>query len=115
MNRVQWVSILGSAGLLAVVLELVRSRRLREQYSLLWICTAVVLLLLSSSKQLLDRLARLIGIHYPPSALFLVGFAFGLLILLHFSVVHSRLSRQVKTLAQEIALLKSGRRGVASE
>lgn len=114
MDRVQWVAVLGSAGLLLVVLELVRSRRLREQYSLLWIATAVVLLLLSLSKQLLDRLARLIGIHYPPSALFLVGFAFGLLILLHFSVVHSRLSRDVKTLAQEIALLKS-RRGAAGD
>lgn len=114
MDRVQWVAVLGSAGLLVVVLELVRSRRLREQYSLLWLATAVVLLLLSLSKQLLDRLARLIGIHYPPSALFLVGFAFGLLILLHFSVVHSRLSRDVKTLAQEIALLKS-RRGAAGD
>jgi hypothetical protein len=109
VDRVQWVSVLASGALLAIVLELVRSRRLREQYSLLWICTAVVLLVLSGSRELLDRLARALGIHYPPSALFLVGFAFGLLILLHFSVVHSRLSRDVKTLAQEIALLKSDR------
>lgn len=106
MDRVETVAILGSAALLLVVLELVRSRRLREQYSLLWLCTALVLLVLSMSRGLLDRLAKAIGIHYPPSALFLVGFGFGLVILLHFSVVHSRLSRQVKTLAQEIALLK---------
>lgn len=109
MDRVLWVSLLGSGALLVVVLELVRRRRLREQYSLLWICTAAVLLGLSGSRGLLDRLARTLGIHYPPSALFLVGFGFGLLILLHFSVVHSRLSREVKTLAQEIALLKERR------
>jgi len=115
MDRVQWVSVLGSAGLLLVVLELVRSRRLREQYSLLWICTGAVLLILSSSRHLLDRLARLIGIKYPPSALSTVGFAFGLVILLHFSVVHSSLSRQVKTLAQEIALLKDRRRAATDE
>lgn len=109
MDRVLWVSVLGSGLLLAVVLELVRRRRLREQYALLWICTGVVLLALSGSRGLLDGLAGALGIRYPPSALFLVGFGFGLLILLHFSVVHSRLSRQVKTLAQEIALLKERR------
>jgi len=111
LDRIQWVSILGSAALLAVVLELVRSRRLREQYSLLWIFTGVVLLLLSCWRGLLDRLARLCGVHYPPSALFLVGFGFFLLILLHFSIVHSSLAIRVKQLAQEIALLKEERRG----
>ena len=115
MDRVQGVSILGSAGLLGVVLELVRSRRLREQYSLLWIFTALVLLILSSSRHLLDRLAHLIGIKYPPSALFTVAIGFGIVILLHFSVVHSRLSREVKTLTQEIALLKDRRRAASGE
>ncbi len=104
MDRIQWVSILGSAALLVVVLELVRRRRLREQYSLLWIFTAAVLLLLSVWRGLLDRLAILTGIKYPPSALFLVSFGFFLLILLHFSLVLSDLSRKVKTLAQDLAL-----------
>jgi hypothetical protein len=115
VDRVETVAILGSAGLLLVVLELVRSRRLREQYALLWLCTAVVLLVLSSSRGLLDRLAKAFGILYPPSALFLVGFGFGFVILLHFSVVHSRLSLQVKTLAQEIALLKDRVRAAGGE
>jgi hypothetical protein len=106
MDRIQWVSILGSAALLAAVLELVRRRRLREEYSLLWISTAAVLLLLSVWRGLLDRLAFLTGIKYPPSALFLVGFGFFLLILLHFSLVLSDLSRKTKQLAQEIALRK---------
>lgn len=109
MDRIQWVSILGSAALLGVVLELVRSRRLREQYSLLWIFTAVILLLLSGWRGLLDRFALVFGIHYPPSALFLVGFGFFLVILLHFSIVHSALAVRVKELAQEIALLKDER------
>jgi hypothetical protein len=104
MDRIQWVSILGSATLLVVVLELVRSRRLREEYSLLWIFTGVVLLLLSCWRGLLDRLAHLTGIKYPPSALFLVGFGFFLLLLLHFSLVLSDLSRKMKRLAQELAL-----------
>jgi hypothetical protein len=110
LDRVQWVSILGSAALLVIVLELVRSRRLQERYSLLWIFTAAVLLLLSCWRGLLDRLAFLFGIHYPPSALFLVGLGFFLIILLHFSVVHSGLAARVRELSQELAILKEERR-----
>ncbi len=106
MDRVQWVSVLGSAALLVGILELVRSRRLREEYSLLWIFTAGVLLLLSVWRGMLDRLALLLGIYDPPNALFLVGLGFLLLILLHFSLVISRLSERTKCQAQEIALLK---------
>lgn len=108
MGQVQWVSIVSSAVLLVVVLELVRSRRLQEQYSLLWIFTGAVLLLLSCWRGLLDRLAILFGIAYPPSALFLVGFGFVLLILLHYSVVLSELAARTKKLAQEISLLRGG-------
>jgi hypothetical protein len=106
MDRVQWVSILGSAGLLVIVFELVRSRRLQEEYSILWLFTGAVLLLLSCWRGLLDRMALITGIHYPPSALFLVGLGFLLLILLHFSVIISDLSERTKKLAQEIALLR---------
>lgn len=106
MDRVQWVSIAGSAALLAVVFELVRSRRLQEEYSLLWLFTGGVLLLLSLWRGLLDRMAFVVGIAYPPSALFLVGFGFLLLILLHFSVILSGLSERTRRLTQEIALLR---------
>ena len=107
MDRVQIVSILGSAALLAGILELVRSRRLREEHSLLWIFTAAVLLLLSLWRGLLDRLAALLGIYAPPNALFLVAFGFLLLILLHFSLVLSNLSERTKRQAQEIAMLEA--------
>jgi hypothetical protein len=109
MDRIQWVSILGSGFLLVLVLEMVRSRRLQEQYSFFWIFTGAVLLLLSVWRDLLDRLALLLGIHAPPNALFLVGFGFLLMILLHFSLVLSSLSERTKKLAQEISLLKEER------
>jgi hypothetical protein len=105
-SQVQTVSVLGSLLLLLVVLELVRKGRLAEEFSLLWILTAVVLLVLSIWRGLLDLLARAVGIFYPPSALFLVGFGFMLLLILHFSVIVSRLSRRNRELAQALALLR---------
>jgi hypothetical protein len=90
-----------------LVVELVRRKQLATGYSLLWIITSVALLVLSLWRHLLDLLANLIGIFYPPAALFVVGFGFILLILLQFSLIISRLSRENKILAQQIGLIRS--------
>lgn len=106
IDRTMIFGLVGAAAALLFVLELVRQRRLREEYSLLWLATAVVLIVLSISRPLLDVLADAIGIFYPPSALFLVAMLFVLLILLHFSTVITRLDQENKDTAQQIALLR---------
>lgn len=105
-SRTEIIAVIGSLGLLFLILELVRSRRLKEKYSLLWIFTALVLLVFSLSGGLLDKLGRLMGIYYSPSAFFLLAFLFLMLITVQFSVVLSKLSERNKALAQEVALLK---------
>jgi hypothetical protein len=105
MRKVEIVMILGSVGLLLIVLELVRRRRLKEEYSLLWLLTAVVLLALSLWRSSLDLIAKLMGIFYPPTALFVVGFGFVLLLLLYFSTIISRLSGENNSLTQWLAIL----------
>lgn len=107
LDRITLVGLAISIGALLLVLELVRRRRLREDYSLLWLATALILIVLSASRPLLDQLAALLGIvTYPPAALFLVAIVFTLLILLHFSTVLSRLTRENKEIAQQMALLR---------
>ncbi len=106
IDRTMLVGVLGSLAVLLFVLELVRERRLREEYSLLWLMTASVLLILSLSRPLLDVLAAAIGIFYPPSALFVVAVLFILAILMHFSIVITRLTQENKEIAQQIALLR---------
>ena len=104
--RIQLLAIVASGILLLIVLELVRRRRLLERYALLWLLSGVVLLILSTFRGLLEDAARVIGVDYPPSALFFIAFAFVLLLLLHFSVAVSRLADQSKVLAQRLALLE---------
>jgi len=87
------------------VLELVRRRRLREEYSLLWLVTGLVLILLSVWSAPLDLIAEVTGV-FRPTVLFLVAVGFFLLILLYYSTVLTRLADQNKQLAQEIALLR---------
>lgn len=90
--------------LLAVV-ELVRRRRLLERYALLWLTAAAGLFVLGVWKGLLTSLTRDVGIKSAPNALFSLGFAFVIVVLLSMTLVISRLSEQNKQLAQRVALL----------
>lgn len=113
--RIQLLAIAASGILLLIVLELVRRRRLMERYALLWLLSGVVLLVLATFRGLLEDAARVIGVEYPPSALFFIAFAFVLLLLLHFSVAVSRLADQSKVLAQRLAILEKRVREVEAE
>jgi hypothetical protein len=108
--RIQILAIVASTFMLLVVLELVRRRAFLERYALLWLFSGLVLLGLSVWKGALEDLASLVGIAYPPNALFLVAFGFVLVLLLHFSLAVSRLSDQTKVLAQRLALLEERQR-----
>jgi len=105
-QRLQIVAILGTGAVFFTVFELVRRRRLMERYALLWLFSTAVLLGLAVWKSLLEEVAAAIGIFYAPSALFVVAFGFVLMMLLHFSLVISRLVDQTKVLAQHVGLLR---------
>jgi hypothetical protein len=113
--RIQLLAIGGAAGLLLVVLELVRRRSLLERYALLWLFCAVFLLVLAMWRGLLEDVAAVLGIAYAPNALFFLAFAAILVVLLHFSVAVSRLADQSKMLAQREALLDERLRRLESE
>lgn len=100
------VAIAVTLGLLLLVFELVRRKRLSERYAILWLVAATTLFVLAAWRGLLTTLANDVGISYPPSALFAVAIGLIAIILLHFSLAVSRLSDQNKILAQRLALLQ---------
>jgi hypothetical protein len=106
--RVSIAGAIASLILIAVILELIRSRRLRERYALLWLATGVVLLALSVWRDGLNTIAGWFGVTgYPPAVLFAVGTLFIILVLLHYSTVISKLADQNAILAQKVALLEA--------
>jgi hypothetical protein len=113
-SPIQLIAIVGSAGLLLLVLELVRRRRLTEEYSLIWIALAVALLVLSAWRESLDVLARWIGIYYPPALLILVLIFFVFGASLYFSLVISRQRIQIERLIEEVAILAALQRDEAA-
>lgn len=104
-DLVQTLAIATSAAFMVLVLELVRRRRLTEEYSLIWILCAGALLLLSSWRGILHVAARALGVHYPPALLVMVLAFFVFLVSLYFSVVVSRQRQQIDRLVEEVALL----------
>lgn len=103
--RTRVVAVGGAVLMLLLVIELVRRRRLKEEYSVLWVVTAVILLVLAIWYGLLLKITSAIGAVLPTSTLFFFGLGFALAMLLHFSVRVSALERRVTMLVQEVALL----------
>jgi hypothetical protein len=113
--RVSIVAAIAAVALLLVIFELIRSRRLQERYALLWLLTGVVMLVFALWRGGLARVSHLVGIQYPPSALFVLAALFILLVLLHYSTVISELAEKNLALAQRLALLENRLREQARE
>ena len=104
--RIQIIALILSIAITGMIFELVRKRRLREEYSLLWLVAGVSFLVLSMKRSLVESLSRFMGIAYAPSALFVLALFFGMVLCLHFSLVLSRLSERSKVLTQQNALME---------
>jgi len=114
-DRIQLAAVAGSVLLLALVLELVRRRRLSDEYALTWIACAVALLAASVFRGALDRIALWFGIHYPPALLLLGLIVLVFVAALNFSMVVSRQRRQIERLIQEVAILQAELRALAAK
>jgi Uncharacterized conserved protein (DUF2304) len=104
--RISIAASIASALLILVVLELIRGRRLKERYALLWLATGLILLVLSAWRGGLNTIAGWLGVGtYPPAILFAAATLFIILVLLHYSTVLSRLTDENVLLAQRLGLL----------
>ena len=105
MRHVDVVALLGAIAWLLLIFELVRRRQFSEGYSLLWLFSGVVLLVLSLWRELLDLIAHAMGIFYPPTALFVIAVGFVLLLIVQQSAMICKMEKRNNDLAQRIALL----------
>ena len=106
--KISIAAAIASLLLILIVLELIRGRRLKERYALLWLVTGIVLLVLSAWRGGLNTIAGWLGVEtYPPAILFAVATLFIIIVLLHYSTVRSQLDDQSTLLAQRVALLET--------
>jgi len=106
LSRTQVIVAIAAVGLMLYVLDLVRRRRLSEEYSFLWVLASAAIAALGFSTPLLRRITRSLGMLFESSTVFAIGLAFAITMLLYLSVKMSRLTQENQMLARELALLR---------
>ena len=106
LSRTQVIVAIAAVGLMLYVLDLVRRRRLSEEYSFLWVLASVTIAVLGFSTPLLRGMTHALGMMFESSTVFAIGLAFAIVVLLYLSVKMSRLTQENQMLARELALLR---------
>lgn len=106
MTRAQLIAAFVAALLGLAVLELVRRRKLSEEFSLLWVVASLGAVLLAFWTGLLTAITRALGALYETSTIFFFGILFVLVVLVYYAVKLTALTQEVRRLAQEAALLR---------
>jgi len=105
-NIIQYISILGSVVFIGLIVMLIRNKKIKEEFSILWLFFGLVFLFLSIWRGSLEIIAQILGIAYAPAAIFLILIIAIISILIHLSLIISRLTDQAKVMIQEFGLLK---------
>jgi hypothetical protein len=96
------------------IFRLVRARQLRSKYALLWLVIGVLLLPLAVVPGVLNTVSEWLGVLYSPTIFLLLAVGFLFLVVVHYSWELSRLENRTRTLAEELALLRTRLEGNAS-
>jgi hypothetical protein len=111
----QTFALIAGVAIFLLIVELIRRRLLREEYSWLWLGTGFIIFVLVVWYDLLREISRLIGAKVVTTTLFLFGLIFLILINIHYSIKISALTNQVKDLAQALAIREAGEQGDGGE
>lgn len=87
-----------------LILDLIRRDRLLERYSIVWFLLGLAMLAGAAFPDLLELLARALGVRDVTIALFSAVLLLLLGLALSFSVIASRQARQITRLAQQSAI-----------
>ncbi len=102
------VLVIVAAGVAALyVLRLIRLHQLRSKYALLWLTIGVLLVPLAAVPSLLEWISERLGVYYAPTTFLFLAVGFLFFVVVHFSWELSRLESKVRTLAEEVALLRA--------
>lgn len=105
--KIQIISVIGSIVFMFFIFRLITKGKLREEYAIIWIVCTMVLMVFAFWRNGLDLIAKSFGVYYAPALIFLGAIFAIIMFLVHISVVNSKQHKQIKDLAQEIAILKT--------
>lgn len=104
--RAHALVVLVTLSCLLFIVRLLRRRQLRAKYAMLWASLGIAIAILAAFPPILDRVSMWLGIFYAPATLFLGATVLLFLIAVHFSWELSRQEDRIRSLAEEVALLR---------
>ena len=100
--------------MIVYIIRVVRTRKIREEYVILWLFTAVATGIIVIFENLAQKMAQIIGAESDVVLITFLAFAYLLALVVHYSLRISDMMHNIKNLNQEIALLKSGQEELKS-
>ncbi len=105
MSFIQYISIFVTLVFLFVVFKLIAKKKLREEFSIIWVLSAIFLNIVAFWRNSIEIMASFFGVYYAPSLLFIALFLLLIIYCLHLSILISKQRLQIKNLTQEVAIL----------
>lgn len=96
-----------AAVIVLLVLAQVRNQNMKEKYAALWLVVSLAIIVLVVFPDLLVGLSRLVGVQTPVNLLFLLSIIMLIGVSLHLTVALSKLSEDVRVLAEEVAMIRA--------
>jgi hypothetical protein len=106
LGPIQIISIIFSAALIISIIVLIRKKKLKEEYAILWLSIFTIFLIISIFRGSIDYISKFLGISYQPASLFILLIASAFLLLLHFSIIISDLKTKINILVTQLSLLE---------
>lgn len=105
-SSLQIYLIIASVLFFLFIVNMVRTKKLELKYAMTWLLTSTSFVFISVFPKSMFFVARLLHIETPVNALFLIVIFLLLLLVFALTVAVSRQAIRIKTLVQEIGLLK---------
>lgn len=106
MTSIVALGLVGALCTLVVIFEMLRRKRLREKYAVIWVLVATGTLLIALAPGLLTQASEVVGVQLPVNLLFFLASMVLLFLSIQYSYEIGRLEDRTRTLAEEIALLR---------
>ncbi len=104
--KLRVILIIGILVYLGIILNMIRKKKLNIKYSLLWIATAVITIVMAVFPKLPELIAKLLGIYSVVNMVFVVAAIFSLMIILSLTAIVSRQTDRIRALTQSQAILE---------
>lgn len=107
--KIRLLGVIVGGLIILMTMYLVRRQKLSTLYSLTWLISGLTILVVSILKDSVMLVSSLMGIHFPPLALFVLALIGQTFVLIHLSIIVSSQFKVIKRLEKEMAIL--GRSG----